>query len=339
MSYTLGELAEKCNAKLHGDANLVIDGVATLASAQKGHISFLANSLYKKNLANTQASAVVLSDKDKDECIIDNVIVSNNPQLVFCQIIELFHPAKSYQSGIDKSVVSSGSSNISNSVHVGANSVIGSNSTLHANVVIQSNVCIGDDVTIGENSFIHANVTICDGVKVGKGVIIHPGAVIGADGFGLVEVEHVWKKIPQVGSVIIEDDVEIGANTTIDRGAMDDTIIKRGVKIDNQIQIGHNCYIDEDTAIAACTGISGSTKIGKRCKIGGGSGFNGHLTICDDVMFTGFSMVTKSISEPGVYSSGLPLKDNLSWRKNIARFNQLGNIVERISSIEKQLKD
>lgn len=339
MPYTLGELAEKCNAKLYGDANLAINGVATLSTAKAGNISFLANSLYKKNLLDTHASAIVLSPKDKDDSPVKNVLVSNNPQLIFCQIIELFNPAKQFAKSIDHSAVISESCRISKNVHVGAHSVIGNNSILHKDVVIQSNVTIGDNVVIDEGCLIYPNVTICDGVKLGKRVIIHPGAVIGGDGFGLVEVEHVWKKIPQVGGVIIEDDVEIGCNTCIDRGAMDDTIIKRGVKIDNQIQIGHNCFIDEDTAIAACTGISGSTKIGKRCKIGGGSGFNGHLTICDDVMFTGFSMVTKSISEPGVYSSGLPLKDNLSWRKNIARFNQLGNILERISSLEKQLKD
>lgn len=339
MSYSLGELAEQLNATLHGDAACKIDGIATITSANSGQISFLANSLYKKHLEDSQASAIILSEQDSVDCPIDNILVVDNPQFAFCQVVELFHPPLRKPGKISDHAVVDSTALISGSANIAEFSVIGARSVIAEHVIIGSGTVIEDDVSIGEGSLIHPNVTICRGVTIGNRVIIHPGVVIGADGFGLANHNGTWKKIPQIGAVIIEEDVEIGANTTIDRGAIDHTVIKTGVKIDNQIQIGHNCYIGEHTAIAACTGISGSTKIGKRCMIGGGSGFNGHLNICDDVTFTGFSMVTKSITEPGVYSSGIPLKDNLTWRKNVARFNQLSSMAERISALEKKLEN
>ena len=338
MSYTLGELANKIDAELQGDADCIIEGIATITSAQAGQLTFLSNRQYKKYLSTSNASAVILSEKDSVDCPIANLLISNNPQLSFCRVIELFFPENKPASGIDATASVAKSATISTSAYLGPSCVIGNNSRIGNNVVIHAGTVIEHDVVIEDDTLLYPNVTICRGVQIGKNVIIHPGAVIGADGFGLANDNGVWHKIPQIGSVIIENDVEIGANTTIDRGAIDNTIIKSGVKIDNQIQIGHNCYIGEHTAIAACTGVSGSTKIGKRCMIGGGSGFNGHITVCDDVILTGNSMVAKSIKEPGVYSSGLPLNDNLTWRKNIARFNNLNDMAKRISVLEKKIE-
>ncbi len=336
MSYLLGELAEKINAELHGDPDCKIHGVATVASAEEGQISFIANSLYKKHLSSTRASAVILSTKDFTDSRLKNALIMQDPHLGFCKVVELFHPPKKKPGKISSKAIVSGSAIISKSANIAAAVIIGENTIVGDDVIINPGTVVGDNVSISADCLIHSNVTICNDVQIGSGVILHPGVVIGADGFGLVKDKDAWRKIPQIGSVIIENNVEIGANTTIDRGAIDNTIIKTGVKIDNQVQIAHNCYIGEYTAIAACTGISGSTHIGKRCMLGGGSGFGGHLTICDDAVFTGFAFVSKSVNKPGVYSSGIPLKDNLTWRKNVARFNRLEKMAERITQLEKK---
>ena len=339
MVYTLGELADAIGASLQGDADCKISGVATLSGATTGHISFLSNKLYRKYLAESSASAVILSANESSSCPIENQLLMENPYYGFCQTISLFHPPMKKTGAIHPSAVVADSATLDPSVYVGEQVVIAEGVTIGANTILLPGVVVGEQVSIGEDCLIHSNVVLERNVQLANRVILHPGVVIGADGFGLAQHQGKWNKIPQIGSVILEDDVEVGANSTIDRGAIEDTIIKAGVKIDNQIQIGHNCYIGEDTAIAACTGISGSTTIGKRCMIGGGSGFNGHLTITDDVTFTGFSMVTKSIQNPGVYSSGIPLKDNLTWRKNVARFNRLQDMEEKIKRLEKKLSD
>lgn len=337
MAYTLRELADKINADLRGDPDCLINGVATLRSATEGQVSFLSNSTYKKYLADTKASAVVLTAEDADECP-NNSLLMKNPYLGFSQIVEIFHPPLKKEAGIATSAVVADSANIHPDAHIAEGVIIDENVTIGANSIILSGSVISQGVSIGRNCLIHPNVSLCHGVQLADNVIIHPGVVIGSDGFGIANNAGVWNKIPQIGSVVIEDNVEIGANTTIDRGALEDTVIKTGVKIDNQVQIAHNCYIGEHTAVAGCVGISGSTRIGKRCMLGGGSGIAGHLEICDNVIITGFSMVTKSVRKPGMYSSGIPLNENLKWRKNIARFNKLDVFANRLKEIEKKIE-
>ncbi len=338
MAYTLRELAGRIDAELRGDPECLIESVATITSATSGQISFLSNSTYKKYLASTKASAIVLTAEDATD-YQRNVLIMKKPYLGFSQIVGIFHPPLKKEAGIAASAVVADSATIHPSVHIADGVIISENVVIDANSVISAGTVVAEGVKIGANCLIHSNVNICHEVQLGNDVIVHPGVVIGSDGFGIANDGGVWKKIAQIGSVVIGDDVEIGANTTIDRGALEDTVIENGVKIDNQVQIAHNCHIGEHTAIAGCVGISGSTHIGKRCMIGGASALAGHIEICDDVILTGFSMVTKSVHKPGMYSSGVPLNDNLKWRKNIARFNKLDVFAQRLKVIEKKMEE
>lgn len=334
MEMTVAELALISGSELIGQANNIISGVATLQNADKSQISFLANSKYRKYLAATGAGAVVLTAADQDG-FSGCKLISENPYLSIAKISAALHPPMAPDKAVHPSAV----------VHPGA--VLGSGVTVGALCYVGDKVVLGDGVVLGQgsvlemgceigaNTLIGANVTISRQVKIGGNCQIHPGAVIGSDGFGLAQDGDNWVKFPQLGSVSIGDNVEIGSNTTIDRGTLEDTVIGRGAKLDNQIQVAHNVIIGEDTAIAACVGISGSTEIGARCTIAGGVGFVGHLTIADDVHITGMSMVTKSIHVAGVYS-GIPSEKNRSWRKNIARFQQLDELARRLHKMEKK---
>ena len=337
--YTLTELTQGLNVGIQGDPQVAIEKVATIQEASSGCITFLMNPRYKKYLAGTKASAVILSPDDAKECPV-NAIITRDPYYTYAKIAALFEEKPDFSIGIHPTAVVGEASEVHPLASVGAHCVLGKNVKIGAKAVLQPGCVIGQDSSIGEEAYLHANVTFYPRVRVGKRVMIGSGTVIGSDGFGIAKHGGVWHKVPQLGGVVIEDDVEIGANCAIDRGAIDDTVIKAGVKLDNLIQIGHNVQIGEHTAIAGCVGISGSTVIGKHCLVGGQTGFAGHLDIADNVMITGGTEVSKSIREPGIYSSGIGgLVTNMEWRKNSARVNRLDQLFERVKQLENILND
>lgn len=310
-----------------------ISGISTLRKAQTHEISFFSNRIYRDDLRQTQAAAVILSAQDKVECPVCCLIMAN-PYLGYAKVAQLFHPTPRYPAGRHPSAIIDSRAEVAESATIGANVVIEAGACIGEQVYIGAGCVIGAGVEIANDCRLVANVTLCTGTRLGQRVIIHPGAVIGSDGFGLANDAGQWVKIPQLGGVIIEDDVEIGANTTIDKGALEDTWIGRGAKLDNQIQVAHNVHIGENTAIAGCVGIAGSTHIGKGCMIGGGVGISGHLQIADNVYVTGGSVVLQSITEAGLYSSGTPLQLNAQWHRNFIRFKQLDELHKRIQILE-----
>lgn len=335
MSHTLAELAGCVGGIVEGDKTCVIDNVASLASANRYQISFYTDGRHNHALADTRAGAVILSAQHVDLSPTNNIIVEN-PQLAFAQIAEKLNPLEKL-SGIHKDASVDPDANIDSSAYIGAQSVVAAGVEIKAGVMIGASCTIGKDCVISEDSRLHANVTLSNMTVIGQNVLIHSGAVIGSDGFGFANDQGRWLKIPQLGKVVIGDDVEIGANTTIDRGALDDTVIGNGVKLDNQIQIAHNVRIGDHTAIAGCVGIAGSTVIGRYCTIAGGVGITGQLEIVDNVHITATSLVTQSISQSGAYSSGTPLQENTKWQRNFVRFRQLDDMAKRLKRIEKQL--
>jgi len=335
--FTVGELAKRFNAKLIGDANCKVEHLGPLDKAKPGDICFLRNIKYSKFLKNTAASAVILTEDAIPEEITTNLLVVSDPYVTYARIANLFYPQINDKHGVAESAVVSESADIDSTAWIGENTVIGDGVSIGSDSIIGPGCAIEKNVTIGENCKLVANVTICHHVNIGNRVIIQPGAVLGGDGFGFAFDEGKWVKIPQIGTVTIGDDVEIGANTTIDRGALEDTIIDNGVKLDNQIQVAHNVCIGEHTVIAGCTGIAGSAKIGKYCQIGGLVGIVGHLEIADNVILTGKAHVTHSIHKAGVYASGVPLQPIEKWRRNYARYKQLDDIMKRLKMIENQV--
>ncbi len=333
MGLTLGKLAVQVGAELHGDAACRIDRVAPLDRAGSGAIAFLNNPRFRPHLATTEASAVILRREDLADCRVP-ALVSNNPHLTYARVAALLNPLPPMGCGVHASAVVESGSQVADSAWVGPHSVIESGAVIGENVFIGPGCVIGARVQIGADSHLEARVTVCHDVRIGKRALIYPGAVIGSDGFGLAADDGTWIRVPQLGTVSIGDDVEIGANTTIDRGALDDTVIEDGVKLDNQIQVAHNVRIGEHTAIAGCVGISGSATIGKRCTVGGGVGIAGHLEIADDVHLTGMTFVTKSITVPGLYSSGMPAETNRQWHRSIARYRKLDEMAARIKALE-----
>nr|VFK55353.1 MAG: UDP-3-O-[3-hydroxymyristoyl] glucosamine N-acyltransferase [Candidatus Kentron sp. TUN] len=333
MSILLGNLADALNAKLHGDKNCRIDRIATLQSASPGSISFLANHRYRGYLSETRASAVILSPADWPECPVF-ALVLENPYLGYAKVASLLNPESASPQGIHPTAWVSTKAIVDKTAWVGAQAVIEDHVLIGARTYIGAGCVVNSQATIGDSSQLMANVTLCRNVVIGKRALIHPGVVIGSDGFGIANDNGIWVKVPQLGTVRVGDDVEIGANTTIDRGALEDTVIEDGVKIDNQVQIGHNVYIGAHTAIAGCVAIAGSVRIGKRCVVGGATAIAGHLNITDDVYLTGASQVTKSISTSGVYSSWIPVQKSLVWRKNVARLHQLDEMARRIKALE-----
>jgi UDP-3-O-[3-hydroxymyristoyl] glucosamine N-acyltransferase len=334
---TLSKLAKITSSELHGDADLIIKGVSSLDSATKGDISFATGRKYLSQLNQCNASAVILNADLATDYNGDNVLINKSPYLAYAQAIAAFYPEQAINSGIHPSSIIASSASIATSASIGANVVIGENVTIADAVVIGAGTVINNNCSIGKNSYLHANITLYANTQIGQNTCLHSGVVIGADGFGYAPDENKWYKIKQVGNVIIGNEVEIGANTTIDCAALGSTIIEDGVKLDNLIQIGHNVHIGEHTAIAACVAIAGSAIIGKRCQIGGASAITGHLSIADDVIITGMSMVISSIKTAGVYSSGMPVNENRKWRKNIIRFTQLDKMAQRIRNIEKYI--
>lgn len=344
MTYTLAEIAIKLDAKLIVPAALEqqaltqISGLATLANAGTGDIAFLANSKYKQQLSSTNASAVIVSP-DAVECCPVSALVMDNPYMGYAMLASLLDSTPKVSCGIHPNAVIAEDVFIGENVSVGANTVIESGVQLANNVSIGAGCFIGHGAKIGESTTLWANITIYHRVEIGHHCLIQANTVIGSDGFGYAPVkgQYKWHKIPQLGSVIIGNHVEIGASTTIDRGALDNTEIKDGVILDNQIQIAHNVIVGENTAIAACTVIAGSTVIGKNCTIAGLVGVNGHITIAENCVFTGMAMVTKNITQAGVYSSGMPVVPNKEWNKNNARVKRLDSLTNRVKELEKLL--
>ena len=337
MVWTLEKIASEIDAKLIGNAKKVITGVGTLQNAIDTDISFLANPKYRQYLKTTSAGCVIVSPADLAE-VNTNALVIEDTYVAYAKVASLLYPEEQPDTGVHPSAVIGDNCGIADSARIAGQVFIGSNVQIGENAIIGPGCIIENDVVIKANSMLVANVTLCRKVIIGERVRIHPGVVIGADGFGIANNNGQWLKIPQVGKVIIGNDVEIGANTTIDRGAIDDTIISDGVKLDNQIQIGHNVFIGEHTVIAGCVGISGSTRIGSHCAIGGGTGIAGHIEITDDVQLTGMSMVTKSIMTAGSYSSGIPVEPTREWHRNVVRYRQLDKLNDKIKQLEAKLE-
>ncbi len=320
------------NGRLQGDPKIEILGVGTLKDAVTGDISFLANKQYKKILPLTQASAVILSEEDATDCRVPAIIV-NNPYLAYAKIATLLYTVTPIKAGIAPSAVVADNAQLDATAILSPHCVVESGASIGAGVFIGAGVYVGENVVIGKGCIIHANVSLYTGTVIGEHTIIHSGAVLGSDGFGIVkDTDGKWLKVPQIGRVLVGNHVEIGSNTTIDRGAIGDTVIEDNVRLDNQIQVAHNVQIGTGTAIAGCVGISGSTTIGKRCLIGGGVGFVGHIEVTDDVVITGMTLVTKSIKTAGVYSSGVPAKPDSVWKKTLARLNQLDRIISKFNN-------
>ena len=319
--FSLGELAVRFGLTLRGEPHLAVRSVATLARAEPGSLSFLANSRYRRQLQTTRATAVLISAGDAGDCPVA-ALIHPDPYLAYARIALLLHPPAMPAPGKHPSAVVSGSARIAASANIGPLAVVEDDAQIGDRVVIGPGCIVQRGAVVGEDSVLVSRVNLYPGVSLGKRCILHAGAVVGADGFGFAQNSGSWFKVPQVGSVRIGDDVEIGANTTIDRGAIDDTVVEDGVKLDNQIQVAHNVVIGAHTAIAACCGISGSTVIGQRCMIGGMVGFAGHLTIADDVVVTGCSLVSASIKKPGSYSSGMPTVETRLWRRMVAHLRR-----------------
>jgi UDP-3-O-[3-hydroxymyristoyl] glucosamine N-acyltransferase len=320
--FSLGELAVRFGLGLRGDPSLLVSRVATLSHAEPGAVSFLANPRYRKQMESTRATAVLVGPEHAESCRVA-ALIDPNPYLAYARIAELLHPQTAPEPGIHSSAVVSSRARIAASASVGPLAVIEDDVDIGERVFVGPGCIVQRGAHLGADSRLIARVNLYAGVRIGQRCIVHAGAVIGADGFGFAPDAGTWVKVPQVGSVQIGDDVEIGANTTIDRGAIDDTVVENGVKLDNQIQVGHNVTIGAHTAIAGCVGISGSTTIGQRCMIGGGVGIAGHLTIADDVVVTGCSLVSASIKHAGSYSSGMPTVETRLWRRMVAHLRRL----------------
>lgn len=337
MSNRLGEIAEAVGAELRGDPDIRIEGVGTLQQAKTGQLSFLSNTAYHRYLKDTHASAVILSAEAASDCPVA-ALISDNPYLTYAKAASLLFPAPQVAAEIADSAVVAESAQIDPGVSIGACTVIGARVRIEEGVVIGPGCIIESDCEIGPETRLVARVTLCRQTRLGARCLIHPGAVLGADGFGLANDQGRWLKVPQLGRVWVGDDVEIGANTTVDRGALEDTILHDGVKLDNLIMIAHNVEVGEHTAMAGCAGIAGSTKIGSHCTIGGQTGVAGHLTIGDNVHFSGASLVTRSFTEAGYYSGNLPAVENSAWRKMIARLRNIDKIAKDLKVLQKKVK-
>ena len=333
-TFTLAALAERFGLALRGDGSVVLHGVGTLAGAGPAQLSFLANPRYRRELAATRAGAVVLSAEDAEHSPVP-CLVAKSPYVAFARISALFEPAPVPAPGVHASAVIADDAVVDPGAQVGPFVSIGARSRIGAGAVIGPGCVIGDDCDVGPGCVLVARVTLVTRVRLGARVRIHPGAVLGADGFGLAMDAGRWIKVPQVGGVVVGDDGEIGANTCIDRGAIEDTVLEEDVRLDNQIQIGHNVRIGAHTAVAGCVAVAGSARIGRYCLIGGAAGITGHLEICDKVTITAMSLVTQSITEPGEYSSGMAVQDSRSWRRNAARFRQLDQLARRMGALTK----
>lgn len=336
--YTLGELADRLGLTYSGNADRRITGLATLAEAGPQQLAFLANRKYLPQLTGTGAAAVILPPDLADQCPVD-CLLSEAPYVAFARLTHLFDRSPVPPPGVHPSAVVSPDAEVHPEASIGPGAVIEAGAALARGVVIGAGVYIGHDSRLGAGTRVYPNAVIYHDVQIGEGCVIHSQAVIGADGFGFAPGEEGWEKICQLGGVRIGDRVEIGACTTVDRGALDHTVIEDGAIIDNLVQVAHNCRIGKNTAIAGCTGLAGSTIIGANCTLAGGVGVVGHVEICDNVHVTGMTMVTRSITEPGSYSSGTPMAPTRDWKRSAVRFSQLDSMQQRLAALEKQRKN
>ena len=335
----LSELAEQFDLQIHGDGNTLIDGVGTLSDATGSQLSFLSNPAYRDQLATTRAAAVLVSAIDVEYCPV-NTLVSDDPYVSYAKIAARFDPRRPLNPGIHPSASIDPDAILGSDIHLGANAVIGPGCNIADAVIIGPGCVLTADCKLDTACHLEANVTLCDGVEIGKRTIIHPGAVIGADGFGLAFDQDHWVKIPQLGAVRIGDDCEIGANTTIDRGAIGDTVLEDDVRLDNQIQIGHNVHIGAHTAMAGRVGISGSTQIGKYCMFAGSSGTVGHIRVADRTTVGFCSVITKTITQPGtVWSAAIPAQPLRDWNRSVAHLRKLGKLARRVLKLEKSTRE
>jgi UDP-3-O-[3-hydroxymyristoyl] glucosamine N-acyltransferase len=319
---TSGDLIKQLGGELIGDSNILINSVASLESANKNSVSFFNNSKYLDLLKNTKAALVILN-RENSALHAGACIVVDNPYLYFAKISRLLNPIKILKKEIHKSAIIHSTCKLGKDIYIGPNVIIEENVSIADGVTVHAGVIIESDNIIGSHSTIHSNVVIKTNTIIGKNCTIYAGAVIGSDGFGYAKDNDKWLAIPQIGKVVLGDNVDIGSNSTIDRGALDDTIISSGVKIDNLVQIGHNCIIGENTIIAGCVGIAGSAKIGKNCAIGGAAMILGHLSITDNVTISPGSMITRSIKNPGTYTALMPFQDHEAWLKTAAKIRRL----------------
>jgi len=334
MGISLGELAVRFGCELRGNPDAHVDHVATLAHADSRSLAFVANPRYRQQLADTGAAAVVLHASSAADCPTA-ALVCENPHATYARIAALLHPLPTAPAGVHASAVIAPGARIDPTSHVGALTVIEEGAVIGPRAFVGPHCVVEAEATIAEDAHLVARVTVCRNVKIGARAVIQPGAVIGGDGFGFAQEHGRWIKVPQTGTVVVGPDVEIGANTTIDRGAIEDTVIEEGVKLDNLIMIAHNVRVGAHSALAACVGVSGSTSIGRRCMIGGQVGIGGHLTISDDVIITGCTMVSHSVARPGVYSGGIPLEEAHVWRRLVARFKRLDSLATRLKALER----
>lgn len=338
MPASLGELATEFGCDLVGDPDTRVDRVATLANASSHSISFLANPAYRNYLASTKAAAVVLAEADAADCPVA-ALISRDPYTTYARIARVLHPPEVHVPGVHASAVVDASAMISDKAHISAHVVVGKGCSIADGVYIGPGTVLGNRCSVGANSQLLSNVTLVDDVRIGERTIVHPGAVIGADGFGHARDKSGWIKVPQVGGVVIGDDVEIGANTAVDCGAIDDTIIEDGVRLDNLIQVGHNVRIGAHTAIIGPTAIAGSSTIGRRCMISGMVGIVGHVSVCDDTVITPQALVTKDIKVPGIYSATFGAEKDKDWKRMVARFRRLDTLEKRVAELESKAKE
>ena len=330
--YELRELAARFGLEARGDGATRVAGIGTLEGAGAGQLAFLANPAYRRQLAATRAAAVVLRAEDADGCPAP-CLVTPEPYAAFARIAALFEAAPAARPGVHASAVVEPGARVDPSASIGPLCHVAASASIGAGARLGPGCLVGEECVVGEECELVARVTLVARVRLGRRVRLHPGAVLGAEGFGLAMADGRWLKVPQLGGVVIGDDCEVGANTTIDRGAIEDTVLEEDVRLDNLIQVGHNVRIGAHTAMAGCVAVAGSTRIGRYCLIGGGAGFVGHLEIGDRVRIGARSLVTHSLEGPGDYTSGTPLQPTRQWRRNAARFKQLDELARKIAPL------
>lgn len=336
MTVTLGELAVRFGCELRGDPAIVVDSVGSLAQAGGRAVTFLANPKYVSQLADTRAAAVILDARTAPKSPVASLVVAN-PHATYARVATLLHPDPPLNPGVHAKANVAAGAQVDASAEIAALAFVGERARIGARCFIGPGCVIERDAVIGDDTRLLARVYIGHHVRLGARCTVQPGAVIGGDGFGFAPENRAWVKVPQIGSVIVGDDVEIGSNTTIDRGALEDTVIEEGVKIDNLIMIAHNCRIGAHSALAACVAIAGSSVVGKRCILGGRAGLTGHITLCDDVVVLGTSFISHNITQPGVYSSALPSEEAGVWRRIVARIKRLDSMASRLRAVEKHV--
>lgn len=337
MPISLGELATQFGCEMIGDPDVVVNRVASLPNAASDSLSFLSNSAFKEQLSTTKAAAVIVRAADAEASPVA-AIIHDNPYACYARMAAVICPPPSFEPGVHQSAVVAESATVAGSAHLAPNVVVGERSEIGENVYVGPGTVVGPDCSIGNDSRFIANVTLARKVRVGVRGLFHPGVVIGSDGFGNAMTPEGWVKVPQLGGVRIGDDVEIGANSTVDCGALDDTIIDDGVRIDNLCMIAHNVHIGAHSALAGMVGIAGSTIIGKRCLFAGKAGAVGHITVCDDVVVAAKTFLSKDVTKPGTFAASFPADSARSWARQLARFRRLGTLIERVNKLEKGSK-